>query len=115
MGWHFAFVAYSTFEFGNKLGRTALLLDLIGACFLLVLTVTSFTWVARRLSVANWRRVHKVGVYAVWLLATDIYLADVRSDGDALHFVILSALILAWGLRIAAWAKARNFARLASP
>jgi DMSO/TMAO reductase YedYZ heme-binding membrane subunit len=115
MGWHFAFVSYSTFAFGNKLGRKTLLLDLIGACFLLVLTVTSFTWVARRLSVANWRRLHKLGVYVIWLLATDIYLADVRSDGDALHFAILSALIFAWGLRIAAWAKKGIFSPLANP
>lgn len=114
MAWHFTFVAYSTFSFGNTLGRTALLLDLLGAFSLLILTVTSFIWIARRMSVANWRRVHKLGVYVIWLLATDIYLGVARRDRDALHLAILGVLLLAWGLRLAAWTKENIALRFAN-
>lgn len=105
MGWHLTFVAYTTLRFGNHLNRTATTLDLIGLAFLLALTMTSFRLFAQRLRKAIWRRIHKTGVYAIWLLATYIYLAGVRSDGDLFHIVALSVLVGAWLLRVAAWTR----------
>src|SRR6202034_4701876 len=78
MGWHLTFVAYTTFRFGNHLNRTATTLDLIGLACLLALTLTSFRSIAQRLNPASWRRLHKIGVYVIWLLATYIYLLNVR-------------------------------------
>jgi methionine sulfoxide reductase heme-binding subunit len=105
MGWHFAFVAYTTLRFGNHLNRTVTTLDLIGLTFLLALTLTSFRSVAHRLSAASWRRLHKSGVYAIWLLATYIYLARARDDGDLFHIAALSVFVAAWLLRAAAWTR----------
>jgi sulfoxide reductase heme-binding subunit YedZ len=104
MGWHLTFVAYTTFRFGNHLNRTATTLDLIGLAFLLALTLTSFRPFARRLGPAGWRRLHKAGVYTIWLLATYIYLAGAR-DEDIFDIAALSILIAAWLLRAAAWTR----------
>src|SRR3984885_1516066 len=89
MGWHLSFVAYTILRFGNHLNRTATTLDLIGLAFLLALTLTSFRWFAHPLSLATWRRLHRTGVYAIWLLATYIYLARARDDEDAFDIAAL--------------------------
>lgn len=102
MGWHLTFVAYTLFRFGNHINRTATTLDLIGLAFLLALTLTSFRLVARRLSPGSWRRLHKTGVYAIWLLATYIYLFGARDDVDLFHIGALIILAAAWLVRLAA-------------
>jgi DMSO/TMAO reductase YedYZ heme-binding membrane subunit len=102
MGWHLTFVAFTMIRFGNHLNRTATTLDLIGLAFLLALTLTSFRLFARQLSPAGWRRLHKTGVYAIWLLATYIYLVGVRDGVDFFHIAALLALVAAWTLRLAA-------------
>jgi DMSO/TMAO reductase YedYZ heme-binding membrane subunit len=107
MAWHFSFVAYSIWMFGNRLNATTTALDVIGLIFLLLLTLTSFRWFARGLSPPTWRRLHKTGVYVIWLLATDIYLGIVRGGGDPLRDAVLSLLLAAWLLRVAAWMKQR--------
>jgi sulfoxide reductase heme-binding subunit YedZ len=113
MGWHLTFVAYTTLRFGNHVNRTATTLDLIGFVFLLTLTITSFRAVARRLSPSRWRRLHKVGIYAIWLLATYIYLLGARDDADLLHIVALSVLVAAWLLRLTAWLR-KQYLRIAA-
>jgi sulfoxide reductase heme-binding subunit YedZ len=105
MSWHLTFVLYTTLRFGNHVNRTATTLDLIGLVFLLALTLTSFRAFAHRLSPATWRRLHKTGVYAIWLLATYIYLAGARGDADLFHIAALSVLVAAWLLRAAAWTR----------
>ena len=111
MAWHFSFVGYSIFSFGlyaSSLTVRALALDIIALIFLLFLTLTSFRWFARRLTSANWRRLHKTGVYVIWFVATYIYLGSVRHGGDVLHVVAFSLFIAAWLLRVIAWANRRT-------
>lgn len=110
MAWHFSFVGYSIFAFGlyaSRLTVKALALDLVAMVFLVLMTVTSFTSVARRLSYANWRRLHKIGVYVIWFVATYIYLGNVRHGIDALHLIYFGMLIAAWLLRVIAWGNGR--------
>jgi len=107
MAWHFSFVAYTIWVFGNPLNAKATALDVLGFAFLLLLTLTSFRPLSCRLSRANWRRLHKTGVYVIWLVATAIYFHSVREGGDRLHWMIFAALLAAWGLRAAAWANKR--------
>jgi methionine sulfoxide reductase heme-binding subunit len=117
MAWHFSFVGYSIFSFGlSASGLTArgLALDIIGLIFLLLMTITSFRWFAHRLSTANWRRLHKTGVYVIWFVATYIYMSNVRQGGDMLHFVTFSLLIAAWLLRVSAWVNRRVRAAIRS-
>jgi methionine sulfoxide reductase heme-binding subunit len=112
MAWHFSFVGYSIVLFGNQLNARATALDLTGFVFLLLLTLTSFRFGARRLTPANWRRLHKTGVYAIWFVATYIYLGNVRGGGDKLHYAGLAVLLAAWLLRVAAWLKGKLPRRL---
>jgi sulfoxide reductase heme-binding subunit YedZ len=110
MAWHFSFVAYSISLFGlfaSGLNASATILDVIALTFLLLMTLTSFRWCARHLSAANWRRLHKTGVYVIWFVATYIYLGGVRHGGDILHDVAFGILVTAWLLRVAAWKRHR--------
>jgi hypothetical protein len=104
MALHFALVGYSVLSFGNKLNSFVTALDLTGAGFLLAMTLTSFRWIAHHLSTVNWRRLHKTGAYAIWLLATYIYVSDVRYERDVVHALVASVFLGAWILRVAAWA-----------
>jgi hypothetical protein len=70
MSWHFLFVAYFLASFGYHMRTIDLTLDIIGLCFLAAMTLTSFRRFARRLSVANWRRRHRTGIYTLWFLPT---------------------------------------------
>ena len=108
MAWHFSFVAYTIWSFGNPLNAKATALDVLGFVFLLLLTLTSFRSGARRLSRANWRRLHKTGVYVIWLVAFAIYFHSVRNGGDLFHRVAFAVLLAAWMLRVAAWARKRS-------
>jgi len=112
MAWHFSFVGYSILRYGNQLNARATALDLTGFVFLLLMTLTSFRFGARQLSAANWRRLHKTGVYVIWFLATYIYLGNVRGGGDRLHYAGLAVLLAAWLLRVAAWLRKRLPRRL---
>jgi methionine sulfoxide reductase heme-binding subunit len=95
MSWHFAFVGYYMTLFGNPINNRDLTLDLIGLCFLAAMTLTSFRRFARRLTLADWRRLHKAGIYTLWFLPTFFYLDDLRNNWDAFHCVVLAALFAA--------------------
>lgn len=103
MAWHFGFVGYSLISFGNRLNAFVTTLDVIGLGCLAALTVTSFGAIARRIGARGWRRVHKIGVYAIWLLATFIYAQSARWDPNAYDLIPLGLLLAAWGLRLSAW------------
>jgi len=111
MAWHFSFVGYSIFSFGlSASGLTArgLALDLIGLVFLVLMTLTSFRWSARRLTSANWRRLHKTGVYVIWFVATYIYLNSLRNGLDAFRVAATSLLFAALVLRVVVWINSRS-------
>jgi len=107
MAWHLGFVAYSFAAFGRQLNLTIITLDLIALAFLIAMTLTSFAVFSRHLTAAAWRRLHKSGAYAIWLLATDIYFDSVRHGTDRFHLAALCVLLAAWGLRVLAWTQTR--------
>jgi methionine sulfoxide reductase heme-binding subunit len=110
MAWHFSFVGYSIISFGlteSGLNAKSLALDLIALIFLLLMTLTSFRWAARRLTSVEWRRLHRTGIYVIWFVATYIYLGGLRHGADVLHVVAFSLLIAAWLLRVTAWLSRR--------
>jgi len=108
MAWHLSFVGYSILRFGNGLNRFVTTLDVIGLLFLLALTLTSFRWCSRHLSSPNWRRLHRSGVYAIWLLAIYIYASAVRYQRDGVHLIFACLLLAAWLLRVMAGVKQRS-------
>lgn len=114
MAWHFAFVAYSMASFGNPLRWFDLTLDIIGACLLLAMTLTSFRRFSRQLSSANWRRLHKTGIYTLWLLPTYFFLDDFVETGRPYYFVLFGVLLAAASLRVIAWRRGPLMARMAA-
>jgi sulfoxide reductase heme-binding subunit YedZ len=115
MAWHLTFVGYTLLSFGNSLSFRVLAADVVGLAFLVAMTVTSFRWFSRWLSAANWRRLHKTGAYAIWLLAVYIYQGGARSDRDLFHVMVLGVLLAAWALRVAAWARWKGWLAVAHP
>jgi len=103
MSWHFAFVAYFLLTFGYHMRSIDLTLDIIGLCFLIAMTLTSFPRFARRLSVANWRRLHRTGIYTLWFLPTFFFLDDYLRDHEPLYLGMLGVLFAALALRFLAW------------
>lgn len=71
------------------------------------MTVTSLVAVRRRLAPARWRRLHTVGIYAVWLI---FFLCLIDSVGrkETAHpvlgyYVFVGVLLSALALRLVAW------------
>lgn len=71
------------------------------------MTLTSFRGASRHVSVATWRRLHKTGVYVIWLRATYIYQSFARAGHDIFDVTAVGILLLAGGIRAAAWSQAR--------
>lgn len=111
MAWHLTFVTYATITFGNRVSPRDLTLDFIAVSFLLAMTLTSFRRFARRLSLANWRRLHKTGVYTICFVVMFFYLDDIRSHWNPLYFGVACLLLAACVLRIIAWTGKRRRAR----
>jgi DMSO/TMAO reductase YedYZ heme-binding membrane subunit len=105
MAWHLSFVSYYLLRFHIHFSTIALAADFVGLTFLVALTLTSFRPIARNLSAVNWRRLHKLGVYVIWLLAVYIYQGGARHERDAQDIAALAILLGCWILRIAATAK----------
>jgi methionine sulfoxide reductase heme-binding subunit len=108
MAWHFAYVVRYKLVFGLQPQPFDLALDFTGLVFLLAMTVTSFYPVRKRVSPALWRRLHKAGIYTLWLLPTYFYLDDFYLDHTVFNFVMFAALLAALTLRILARVRGRE-------
>src|SRR5262249_48131203 len=114
MAWHFAFVAYFMASFGNRLRWFDLTLDIIGACFLLAMTLTSFRRFSRYLSLKNWRRLHKIGIYTLWLVPLLFFLDYYVEQRQPYWLVLFGVLLAAVWLRVLAWRRRPLMARTAA-
>jgi DMSO/TMAO reductase YedYZ heme-binding membrane subunit len=114
MAWHFLFVGVFISSFGNPVHGIDLALDCLGLVVLLAMTITSFRPFKRRLSSANWRRLHKAGIYTLWLLPTVFYSEDFIRDHDLFSLAMVSALLAALALRGLAWARQSGALRTAT-
>jgi len=103
MAWHLAFVAYFMSRFNKHLNGLALGMDVAGLIFLIALTVTSYRNVRQRMPARSWLLLHRAGVYAIWFLATWIYLLRMRYSPDLLHLAALLILLSALGIRALSW------------
>ena len=76
-----------------------------GYTFLVLMTITSFDFGRRRLTARQWRILHKVGIYVLWIYAYSVYWWEVHyyAGPDAIDYLFYWAGFLAWGLRVTAW------------
>jgi methionine sulfoxide reductase heme-binding subunit len=114
MSWHFVFVAYFLARFGYHMRSIDLTVDIIGLCLLIAMTLTSFPRFARRLSIANWRRLHRTGIYTLWFLPIFFFLDDYLRDHEPLYLVMLGILFAPLALRLLAWRHASVAVRSAA-
>jgi methionine sulfoxide reductase heme-binding subunit len=106
MAWHFSFISWLALRGYNRFLFLPTVIDLIGAVFLVAMTVTSFPRLAP-LSPLAWRRLHKSGVYVIWAVAVYTYLLGLPELRGIKEQAPLAGLLGAWLLRIAAWIKLR--------
>ena len=82
----------------------------VGYLFLIPMVLTTFRFGRKRLSRKNWKILHKSGIYYLWAYAFSVYWWALfyYSDPVFIDYVFYWAGFLAWGLRAAAWIKARR-------
>jgi sulfoxide reductase heme-binding subunit YedZ len=95
-------------------GRVYALSDVIegvgGYSLLIAMVLTSFKFGRKHLSAKQWKILHKVGIYWLWMYAWIAYwwhMFYYNNDPVALDYIYYWAGALAWGLRMAAWTKLR--------
>ena len=80
-----------------------------GYLLLIAMVLTSFKFGRSRLSAKQWKFLHRVGIYWLWIYAWIAYWWHLfyYNQPIALDYVYYWAGFLAWGLRMAAWTKKR--------
>ena len=81
----------------------------IGYAFLIAMTLTSFRFGRKRLKPNQWKVLHKVGIYSLWIYAFSVYWWALfyYPDPGGIDYLYYCSGFLAWGLRSAAWRKKR--------
>lgn len=90
----------------------------LGYLFLAAMTVTSFRCGRKHLSAGQWKWLHKISIYYLWMYAFSVYWWALfyYSNPAPLDYVYYWSGFLAWALRAAAWSrKKRKAAELAVP
>jgi methionine sulfoxide reductase heme-binding subunit len=113
MTWHFAFVGYFFWAFGDRLPPWDLALDVTGLLFLVAMTITSFPRFRRKLTPANWRRLHTTGIYTLWFLPTFFFFEDFLQRRDLFDGVAVGILLAVLLLRLAGRVRVRKPVSLA--
>jgi len=83
----------------------------VGYTFLIAMVLTTFKFGRSRLSMKQWKLLHKSGIYWLWFYAWSVYwfsLFYYQSPAVALDYIYYWAGFLAWGLRVLAWTKKRS-------
>ncbi|MEO8453269.1 MAG: ferric reductase-like transmembrane domain-containing protein [Gemmatimonadota bacterium] len=83
------------------------LIGVPGLVLVALMTVSSLIAVRRRMAPAHWRRLHRVGIYAVWSIFFLCLIDSVgrkETDHPVLgYYLFVAVLVSAMALRFAAW------------
>jgi len=114
MAWQLLFILWMVTQYTEYyVEEVYALSDLIegvgGYLLLIAMVLTSFKFGRNRLSARQWKFLHKIGIYWLWIYAWIAYWWHLfyYSQPVALDYVYYWAGFLAWGLRMAAWTKKR--------
>ena len=115
MAWQLLFIVWLTSVHNDYYLREVYVLrdvfeGVIGYAFLLAMTLTSFKFGRKHLSPKQWKRLHKTGIYSLWIYAFSVYWWALYYYPDPLliDYVYYWGGFLAWFLRVAAWRKKRR-------
>jgi hypothetical protein len=83
---------------------------ILGYSFLIAMTLTSFKFGRQRLTSKQWKVLHKIGIYSLWVYAFSVYWWEVfyYPDPVLIDYLYYWSGFMAWGLRVAAWTKKRR-------
>jgi len=83
---------------------------LLGYSFLIAMALTSFKFGRQHLSIKQWKILHKIGIYSLWVYAFSVYWWEVfyYPDPVLIDYLYYWSGFMAWGLRAAAWTKKRR-------
>jgi len=82
---------------------------ILGYFFLAAMTLTSFQFGRKHLKPEQWKHLHKIGIYSLWIYAFSVYWWALfyYPDPVLIDYVYYWGGFLAWGVRAAAWRKKR--------
>ena len=101
---------------GHELNAGRAAGGMVGYAVLALMMATSSDAAVRRLGPANWRRLHRAGLWYLWIVFLLTYLPRLLgkvpdAGGGPVEFTLAVALLAAiLGLRVAAWRFARRLA-----
>lgn len=114
MAWQLFFISWMVIGFWDYyLEEAYSYLDLSeqipGYLILIAMTVTSFRFGRSKLSVRQWKILHKGGIYFLWGVVWSTYWFELfyYDDIQIIDYVYYWAGFAAWGVRLLAWSKKR--------
>jgi len=116
MGWQLTFILWlvgihTDYYVNDVYVLSDVIEGTVGYSFLIAMTFTSFKFGRSLLSAKNWRLLHKSGIYWLWFYAWSVYwfaLFYYESPAILLDYIYYWGGLLAWGLRMWAWAKKKS-------
>jgi len=81
-----------------------------GYLIIFAMTITSFLPVRRKMTLLQWQVLHKTGIYWLWYTVTSTYVYEifVYEDQQILDYFYMTAGVLVYLLRLAAWLQSRS-------
>lgn len=115
MAWQLFFILwlvtqYTEYYVENIYALSDVIEGVGGYSLLIAMVLTSFKFGRSRLSAKQWKLLHKVGIYWLWLYAWIAYwwhLFYYNNDPVALDYIYYWMGFAAWAMRMAAWTKKR--------
>lgn len=112
MAWQLLFIVwlvsvYSDYYINEVYVLRDVLEGILGYSFLFAMTITSFKFGRKRLKPRQWKLLHKMGIYSLWIYAFSVYWWALFYYPEPvwIDYVYYWGGFLAWGLRAAAWRK----------
>lgn len=110
--WQLVFIVYLRFAYPEYFAEflftfSTITAGVVAYGFLYLMSITSFRPFSQYLTPAQWRVLHKGGMYAFWYIFAVGYVARALRGGPAtVWYVIVAALLIGGALlRVAAWLK----------
>jgi len=112
MAWQLLFIVWLTTVHNDYYIKEVYVLrdaleGIMGYIFLIAMTLTSFKFGRKRLKPRQWKYLHKLGIYSLWIYAFSVYWWALFYYPEPIwiDYAYYWGGFLAWSLRIAAWRK----------
>jgi hypothetical protein len=116
MGWQLTFIlwlvgVHTDYYVNDVYVLSDVVEGTVGYSFLIAMTFTSFKFGRSLLNAKQWKLLHKSGIYWLWFYAWSVYWFNLfyyESPAIFLDYLYYWGGLLAWGLRLWAWARKKS-------